>query len=97
MSNVCYHCEKGAMYGRTHTHRKGVAGGRWRKRAQKVARIFKPNLQPMTIMEDKKEMQVRLCSSCIKRVKKDLSDGVRPKIVIKYHMIADQKPLVPSL
>lgn len=82
MSNVCYHCEKGAMYGRTHTHRKGVAGGRWRKRAQKVARIFKPNLQPMTILEMEVKKSVKLCTSCIKRIQKDIADGVKPKLTI---------------
>ncbi len=78
MATVCFHCDKGPMYGRSHTHRKGVAGGRWKKRAQKTARIFKPNLQQMSIIEKGMQVQVKLCTKCIKRVRKDLLDGKRP-------------------
>ncbi len=82
MSAVCYHCGKGTVYGRTHTHHRGVAGGRWKKRAPKVNRTFKPNLQRVAVLEADKEVRVRLCTKCIKRVKKDISEGVKPFIQI---------------
>lgn len=78
----CYYCGKGIMFGRSHTHHRGVAGGRWKKRAPKTQRIFKPNLQPTSIMEDGEMKQVKLCGKCIKRVKKDVSEGKKPKINI---------------
>ena len=74
----CYHCGKSILFGRTHTHHRGVAGGRWKKRAPKVQRIFKPNLQKVEIIESGKAKKVLLCAKCIKRVKKDLRDGVKP-------------------
>jgi large subunit ribosomal protein L28 len=81
----CYHCGKGALYGRSHTHHRGVAGGRWKKRAPKTQKIFQPNLQPMQILEDGEVLRVRLCTKCIKRVKKDIADGVRPFLkLVKY-------------
>lgn len=74
----CYHCEKGALYGRSHTHHRGVAGGRWKKRAPKTQRIFLPNLQPIMIMEAGVQKRVKLCNKCLKRVKKDINEGKTP-------------------
>lgn len=79
----CYHCGKGKMYGRSHTHHRGVAGGRWKKRAQKTQKIFQPNLQPATILDQGKEVRVKLCTKCIKRIKKDIVDGVTPFVQLK--------------
>lgn len=80
--NICYHCGKGALYGRSHTHHRGVAGGRWKKRAPKTQRIFKANLQPMTIIIGSKEERVKLCTKCLKRIKKDIREGIEPFLTI---------------
>lgn len=64
--------------GRQHTHHRGVAGGRWKKRAPKTAKAFAPNLQRVKIMVGDVMKQVKLCTKCIKRVKKDLREGVTP-------------------
>jgi len=74
----CFYCDKGVLYGRTHTHHRGVAGGRWKKRAPKKQRIFEPNLHKMDIMEDGKVKRVKLCMKCLKRIKKDLKEGKKP-------------------
>lgn len=74
----CYHCGKGVLYGRSHTHHRGVAGGRWKKRAVKTQRVFKPNLQVVMILEQGKEARIKLCMKCLKRVKKDINDGKKP-------------------
>lgn len=79
----CYHCGKGKMFGRSHTHHRGVAGGRWKKRAQKTQKIFRPNLQPVTILDQGKEVRIKLCTKCIKRVKKDIVDGKAPFVQLK--------------
>lgn len=79
----CFHCEKGVMHGRSHTHHRGVAGGRWKKRAQKTQKIFKPNLQPIVVINQGKEQRVRLCMKCLKRVKKDITDGKKPFLTLK--------------
>jgi ribosomal protein L28 len=84
----CYHCGKGAIYGRSHTHHRGVAGGRWKKKATKTSRIFKPNLHPVEIMEEGAVMRVQLCAKCIKRVKKDVADEVQPFLQLVQHQKA---------
>lgn len=77
-ANVCYHCGKGVLFGRSHTHHRGVAGGRWKKRAPKTQRVFKPNLQKVEIIEAARTLNVKLCTKCLKRVRKDMREGVRP-------------------
>jgi len=78
----CYITGKGNMYGRSHTHHRGVAGGRWKKRAQKTARIFKPNLQTVSIIEQGVRKQIRISTKALKRVKKDMADGKKPVITL---------------
>jgi len=82
MTNACYYCDKTVIFGRSHTHHRGVAGGRWKKRAPKTRRIFRPNLQKVTILEKGKEKQVKLCAKCIKRIKKDLKEGKKPFLTL---------------
>lgn len=77
-TNVCFHCGKGILLGRSHTHHRGVAGGRWKKRAPKTQRIFKANLQKVSTMINGETKRVKLCMSCLKRIKKDIKDGVKP-------------------
>lgn len=84
----CYHCGKGAIYGRSHTHHRGVAGGRWKKKATKTSRLFKPNLQPVDVMEDDTVMRVQLCTKCIKRIKKDMADDVQPFLQLVQNLKA---------
>jgi len=74
----CYYCEKNVIHGRTHTHHRGVAGGRWKKRAPKKPKLFKPNLQRMNIIVAGKVERVKLCTKCVKRIKKDIKDGKKP-------------------
>ncbi len=78
MKTGCYHCEKKVIFGRSHTHHRGVAGGRWKKRAPKTQKLFFPNLQRMTIIEEGKIKRIRLCTKCLKRIKKDIKDCKRP-------------------
>lgn len=80
--NKCYHCGKGVLYGRSHTHHRGVAGGRWKKRAPKTRRIFQPNLQRVEIFQDGKIKRIKLCTKCLKRIKKDLADGKKPFLTL---------------
>lgn len=84
MAKVCYYCGKGVLYGRRHTHHRGVAGGRWKKRAQKTQRIFLPNLQKITIIEEGEKKRVKICAKCLKRIKKDLNEGKKPFLQLAY-------------
>ena len=78
----CFHCGKGVVFGRSHTHHRGVAGGRWKKRAPKTRKIFLPNLQKVSIIEKGKEKRVKLCTKCLKRVEKDVNEGKKPFLEI---------------
>ncbi len=69
MAFVCDICGKGKMVGSQHKHHPGVAGGRWKKRAPKTQKIFKPNLHWATISVEGSRKRVRLCTKCLRRAR----------------------------
>jgi ribosomal protein L28 len=71
MSYRCANCDKHSVTGISQRHHRGVAGKRWKKRAQATIRLFKPNLQAATIIVDGKTEKVKLCTRCLKKFKKD--------------------------
>ncbi len=94
----CYHCGKGAQFGHSHTHRKGVAGGRWKKRAPKTRRIFRVNLQAVRIIEEGKEKRVKICAKCLKRIKKDLKEGKKPFLkLVNEHLYLQKEQEAQNL
>jgi large subunit ribosomal protein L28 len=66
---VCEICGKHKTIGRSQQHRRGVAGRRWKKRAQKTPRVFKPNLQKKTVVVAGDKKQMKICTKCIKRIR----------------------------
>jgi len=70
MAYICDNCGKGTVHGRQSTHGRGVAGKRWKKRAQKTPRLFKPNLQKIAVVVAGKKTQMKLCASCISKFRK---------------------------
>lgn len=68
---VCANCGKHSVVGRSQQHSRGIAGKRWRKRAQATPRIFGANIQKATIVVNGVEKKMNLCAKCIKRFKKD--------------------------
>ncbi|MCX7881491.1 MAG: hypothetical protein N2482_03230 [Patescibacteria group bacterium] len=95
MINRCYHCQKGVVFGHSHTHHRGVAGGRWKKRAPKTKRIFKPNLKKIEIVEKGEIKTVKLCMKCLKRIKKDVSEGKKP--FLQLYIQPQSQPLDKDL
>ena len=71
MAFVCESCGKGMVFGRQSSHGRGVAGKRWKKRAQVTLRTFKPNIQKMGVMLSGKKVTMKLCTNCIKKIKTD--------------------------
>jgi ribosomal protein L28 len=67
---ACQICGKKTSYGARQRHRRGIAGRRWLKRAQEVKRTFKPNIQTKTIVISGKSQKMKICASCIKKIKK---------------------------
>lgn len=82
MAYICDNCEKGIVHGRQSSHGRGVAGKRWKKRAQKTPRLFKPNLQKIAVVVNGKSTQMRLCTSCISKFRK-LGKIKKPQIEAK--------------
>lgn len=70
MSLICEFCGKSKSEGNSQQHRRGVAGKRWRKRAQVTPRTFYANLQQKTFTVDGDKKQMKVCTRCLKRVKK---------------------------
>ncbi len=69
MAYICDYCAKGVQYGGTHTHGRGVAGGRWKKKAVNTRKVFLPNLHSTRIEVDGKMVKVKLCTKCLRRLK----------------------------
>ncbi len=69
MAYICDNCGKKIVAGRTQVHHRGVAGKRWKKRAQMTLRTFRPNLQNATVIVDGGTKKMRLCAKCIKKFK----------------------------
>lgn len=82
MAYICDNCGKGLVYGNQSTHGRGVAGKRWKKRAQKTPRVFKPNLQKIAVVVNGKSAQMRLCASCISKFRK-LGKIKKPQTPVK--------------
>lgn len=74
MAFICDLCGKGKMIGRQHKHHPGVAGGRWKRRAPKTQKTFKPNLHWARIAIDGGMKKVRLCTKCLRRAKEAMKE-----------------------
>lgn len=59
MAFKCDNCDKGIMYGHNVSHSK-----------RRTNRVFKPNLQKKTITIGAVRKQVKLCTNCIKLMRK---------------------------
>lgn len=81
----CSNCHKGRMVGRQHTHHPGVAGGRWKKRAPKTQKIFKPNLHWARVKIDGAMKRVRLCTKCLRRAKEEMraKEKITPEVQVQ--------------
>ncbi len=93
---VCFHCGKGVLFGRSHTHHRGVAGGRWKKRAPKTQKVFEPNLQRVDALVDGKVKRVKICTKCLKRVKKDIAENKRPFVQLVRFAEVSKKAATPT-
>jgi len=75
MAYECAICGKHTRVGKSQQHRRGVAGKRWKNRVTPTPRLFKPNLQVFSYEENGKTIKAKLCTKCIKRIKKDKADS----------------------
>lgn len=66
----CALCGKRSKAGLQHKHHPGVAGGRWKRRAPKTSKTFRPNLHASKILVDGGFKRVKLCTKC-QRISKE--------------------------
>lgn len=59
----CMVCNKSVSFGRNIRHK---ASGSWARRAPKTNRTFKPNVQKATIMVDGENVQIKVCTQCLR-------------------------------
>ncbi len=70
MAYICEICNKKTVVGRSQKHKRGVAGKRWKKRVKATPRLFRPNLQNVTLKINEKIEKKRICTKCLKAIKK---------------------------
>lgn len=68
---TCDICRKGRMFGATHRHHRGVAGGQWTQRAQSTKKVFNPNLHKIWSVINGKRVKLALCTKCLRRFKEE--------------------------
>lgn len=82
------------MIGRQHKHHPGVAGGRWKRRAPKTLKVFKPNLHAAHVMVGNNLKKVRLCTKCLRRAR--LAESKREKEGMKEKIVSVTAPIVSA-
>ncbi len=79
---ICSICSKTYSTGVSQRHKRGVAGKRWAKRAQETKRLFKPNIQTKTLVINGVEKKVKICTKCLKSIKKFGKVGKHSNIAV---------------
>ena len=67
---ACEHCGRGVQVGRHIRHHRGVAGGRWKRKAPVTGRLWLPNLHMARVVEGGKILRRRLCTLCLRRAER---------------------------
>lgn len=80
MAYRCDRCGKERLIGRQQRHKRGVAGGKWKRRAPKTRKISLPNLQSFKGILNGKKGKWRLCTKCLKVVKKEQKKSIAKKV-----------------
>ena len=71
MAFKCDNCGKGVMYGHAVSHAKN-----------RTRRLFKPNLHAARVVIDGIGKRLRLCTKCLRMVKKDSRDEkISPQVI----------------
>ena len=79
MAFKCDQCGKGIVIASQQRHKRGVAGERWKYRAQKSRKIMRPNLQTYRGVLNGKKGKWKLCAKCLKLIKKKQKTKPAPK------------------
>lgn len=88
MALKCFNCDKGVMIGKQHKHHPGVAGGRWKRRAPKTRKVFRPNLHVAHILLEGNRKKVKLCTKCLRLAKQAMREATAPKQILPQQPLA---------
>ncbi len=66
----CFLCGKKAVVQKRSMHRRGVASAKFRRRAKKISKTYRPNIQKITIKVGEVKLSGKFCTKCIKAMKK---------------------------
>ena len=69
MAYKCDLCGKGKTLSTQQRHHRGVAGGKWKHRAQKTLKIIRPNLHAFRGIFEGVKGQWKFCTKCLRRIK----------------------------
>ena len=95
MAYQCFNCHKKNWMSVRSQHHKGVAGGSWKHKAQKSAKLFRVNLHSQRFIVDGSIKRVRLCSDCLSLLRRR---GRLARIEpLAYAKRPASPPLTPSL
>lgn len=68
MSRVCEICGKATVAGKRVQHHS--KGSKWRYKAPKSARVFKPNVAKIKVMDEEGNVgSIKVCMKCLKKSK----------------------------
>lgn len=94
MAYRCDLCSKGKSFGLSHRHHRGVAGGQWKKRAQKTAKLALPNLHTLRFEIGGVKKIWKLCTKCQRLIKEELKNSVSKKEMLK---VENAKPVKSAI
>ncbi len=70
MAGKCDLCDKHTTFGRNIRHKHS---GRWKRKAPRTSRTFKPNVHRRRLMIDGKQVRVNVCTSCLRTMLKRIA------------------------
>lgn len=70
MSGKCDLCDKVTTFGRNIRHKHS---GRWKRKAPRTSRTFKPNIHRHKVTVDGKTQRLNVCTACLRTMMKRLA------------------------
>ena len=70
MSGKCDLCGKHTTFGRNIRHKHS---GRWKRKAPRTSRTFKPNVHRKRITIDGKQVRMNVCTACLRTMLKRIA------------------------
>ena len=70
MAGKCDLCDKHTTFGRNIRHKHS---GRWKRKAPRTSRTFKPNVHRRRLMIDGKQVRMNVCTSCLRTMLKRIA------------------------